>query len=161
MLRVLGLLLIPILFVLPNTASAQVNTKYANHWIVQPAGNCKVVINAGAVYGLVNSHVTKISWSGACGKDGLAEGEGELGIYFTQDGEELYADHIGRFSNGLMQGPWKFATWVRNGDKLSGSGIYNYLAFQDGCMVKFERTEVRSPCRMITGRATAANARVK
>jgi hypothetical protein len=160
MLRILGLSLAAILFVVPGDASAQVNSKYANHWIVQAVGDCKIVISAGAVYGMVNSHVTRFSWSGGC-KNGLADGQGELGIYFEQDGEILYADHVGSFSNGLMQGAWKFATWVRNGDDLSGSGIYNYSAFQDGCMVKWEGAPVTSPCRMITGRATAANARVK
>lgn len=161
MLRFLLLSLTASLFALPNAASAQVVTKFANQWIVRSTGNCNVVINVGAVYGFVNTHVSKLTWSGACGKDGLANGQGELGVYYTQDGEELYADHIGSFSNGLMQGAWKFATWNRNGDELSGSGIYNYLAYQDGCMVRFERTEIRSPCRMITGRATATNARVK
>jgi hypothetical protein len=161
MLRILLPSLIAILFVLPGQASAQVVTKFANEWLVYPTSTCKVVVNVGAVYGFVGSEVTKVTWSGKCGRDGLAEGEGEMGIYYTQDGETLYADHFGSFVGGLMQGPWKFATWNRNGDDLSGSGIYNYLSYRDGCMVKFERTEIRSPCRMITGRATATNARVK
>lgn len=157
MLRLVVPALAVAMFGFSSEASAQVDSKTANLWAVHTTQKgCKVVISVGAMYGA--SALDRVTWSGGCGRNGLAEGQGELGFFFHEGPTLLYADYHGSFAGGLMQGAWKFASWERSGSELSGSGIYNYLSFQDGCMVSFEQTPVRSPCRMITGRATAANA---
>jgi hypothetical protein len=99
-----------------------------------------------------------VTWSGTCAPNGLAEGSGEMDVFFMEGGVEIKADYHGRFTGGLMQGPWKFASWEKNGSEWAGSGIYNYLTFQDGCMTTFEGQPVKSMCRMVAGRNAASGA---
>jgi hypothetical protein len=145
------------MFGFADKAAAQVDSKTANLWVVHNTQKgCKVVISVGAMYG--GSNPDRVTWSGGCGQNGLAQGQGELGFFFHDGPTLLYADYHGNFSGGLMQGAWKFATWEQSGSELSGSGIYNYLTFQDGCMTSFEQQPVKSMCRMVAGRNAAAGA---
>lgn len=157
MLRILALAAVAVGSLQSGIAAAQVSAKTANLWTVHNTNKgCKVVVSVGAMYGFESPK--RVTWSGGCTPNGLAEGSGEMDVFFMEDGVEIKADYHGRFSGGLMQGPWKFASWEKNGTEWAGSGIYNYTTFQDGCMISFESEPVKSMCRMVAGRNAAAGA---
>lgn len=157
MLRIFALATVAAACGLPGQAAAQVDDKTANLWVVQPTNKgCKVVVSVGAMYGFPDPK--RVTWSGTCGPNGLAEGPGEMDVYFMEDGVEIKVDYHGRFSGGLMQGAWKFSSWETRVERPAGAGIYNYLSYQDGCMISFEKQPVKSMCRMVAGRNAAAGA---
>lgn len=162
MVRIFALAAVAAACVLPTSASAQlanvaVEAKTANLWTVHATDKgCKVVVSVGAMYGFANPK--RVTWSGACGANGLAQGDGELDAVFVEEGIEIKVDYHGSFSGGLMQGPWKFASWETQVPRPAGAGVYSYMTMQDGCMTSFEKEPVRSTCRMVAGRNAAAGA---
>ncbi|WP_333836132.1 hypothetical protein [Novosphingobium sp.] len=139
-----------------------------NSWSTHAAGACNVIVNSGNLYGFENPvAVTKVTWSGGC-TGGQADGSGVMIVYFRQDNAQIYADYHCTFVRGLMQGPWRQASFEKMpgytgktgpGDPAYiGSAIYTNLELADGCVLRFEGEPVPAGCNRVTGRQMAQSA---